>query len=247
MNKVLLALTVFVSFSSHAVGCRVDINNEVHLSDKTVEIHQISGDVARFDESNQLFINDKAVALTAEQQADIAAFRDSLNQYLPKARQIASDTMELANDVLGDLAKSLDAPEAFDPAKEQVAGLIADLEKRYYKDGELVIPAETFDSINERWSKEWQRVQSLFNQEFVSGAFNALSNKMKQEGGINLSELSTQMAEVAKQLEQRLSEYNESLEKENKALCDSLDDAAEQEQNLLKTIPELKDYRVFTI
>ncbi|NMT03967.1 DUF2884 family protein, partial [Vibrio parahaemolyticus] len=85
------------------------------------------------------------------------------------------------------------------------------------------------------------------NKEFLASSLDALSKKMKEEGGINLTALSESMAELSAKVEERLAEHSKEVEQQAEDLCDSLDDMAGQENDLLKKIPELKDYRVFTI
>ncbi|MDN3684315.1 DUF2884 family protein [Vibrio sinaloensis] len=52
-----------------AAQCHVDLKNEVHLNDNTLEIHQTSGDTAIVDGNNNLTIHGERVELNAEQKA----------------------------------------------------------------------------------------------------------------------------------------------------------------------------------
>ena len=55
------------------------------------------------------------------------------------------------------------------------------------------------------------------------------------------------MSELSAKLEAKLKDHSQAVEQDGKELCDSLDDIVEQEQELHKKIPELKNYQVFTI
>ncbi|MCQ6507959.1 YggN family protein, partial [Vibrio parahaemolyticus] len=68
-------------------------------------------------------------------------------------------------------------------------------------------------------------------------AFDALSKKMKEEGGLNLTALSVSMAELSEKVEQRLAEHSKEVEQQAEDLCDSLENMAGQEDDLLKKIP----------
>ena len=87
----------------------------------------------------------------------------------------------------------------------------------------------------------------MFNEEFISSAFDAMSEKMKAEGGLNLTEMANSMSELKERIAERLQEHSVDVQKQSEAFCDSLDQMAEQEQELHKKIPELKDYQIFSI
>ena len=74
-----------------------------------------------------------------------------------------------------------------------------------------------------------------------------MSEKMKQDGGLNLTELADSMAELKLKVEERMKEHSQQVQEEANEFCDSLDEMAEQEQELHEIIPNLKDYQVFTI
>lgn len=247
MKKVLLTLPLLVSSQVFAAQCHVDLKSEVHLNDNTLEIHQTSGDTAIVDGNNNLTIHGERVELNAEQKQAIDDYRQSLNDYLPRAKQVAQDGLALANDIIDDVAESFNAPEAFDGVKQSMKQFYEDVESRYYKNGDLILPAESFSSFADTWTEDLDKAMSLFNEEFITSAFDVMSDKMKQEGGLNLTEMANSMAELKERIAKRMAEHQTEIEQQSKEFCDSLDDMAEQEQQLHKKIPELKDYQIFTI
>ncbi|EKK9985517.1 YggN family protein [Vibrio vulnificus] len=247
MKKLAIFLPLVVTTSVHATQCRVDIKNEVRLDGEVLEIHQTNGDKAVVDASNNLYIHGEKIELNGDQQAAIEEYRENLNAYLPRAKQVAEESLALANDIIDDIAVSLDAPNAFDNVKTAVKDFFTDVESRYYKDGDLILPADSFASMTESWQDDFQRAQEIFNKEFISSAFDAMSSKMKQEGGLNLSAMSQSMTELKQKVQERLQQHSKEIEQQTQDFCDSLDDMAVQEQDLLKKIPELKNYQVFTI
>ncbi len=247
MKKLLTLSLLMVSTSGYSAQCRVDINNEVRMDGQNLEIRQTTGDKAVVDEENNLFIKGEQVELDAKQTAAIEDYREQMNTAIPKAKQLASDGLELANAIIDDIAASLNAPGAFDNVKASVKTFFADVEARYYKDGDFILPAESFESMTQSWTDDFAKAQEIFNKEFLASAFEALSNKMKEGDGLNLTALSESMTELSTKVEQRIAEHSKEVEQQAEELCDSLDKMADQEENVLKQIPELKDYRVFTI
>ncbi|MGF1745297.1 YggN family protein [Vibrio minamisatsumaniensis] len=250
-NSVLIAsLTAaiaVVSLPTYAAQCRIDLKNELHIDDNKVEIHQVNGDTAIFDGNNDLYIHGEKVELDANQQAAIEKYRETMSEYLPRAKKMANDSLALADDVIDEIAAGLDAPESFDNVKESMKKYMTELEARYYKGGELVLPADSFDSMASGWSEDFKKAKEIFNREFIASAFNVMSEKMKQEGGLNFSELADKMAELKLKVQERMKEHSQQVEEEANDFCDSLDEMAEQEQELHKIVPNLKDYQVFTI
>ncbi|MEF1291237.1 YggN family protein [Vibrio sp. M260118] len=247
MKKVLLTLPILLSSQAYAAQCKVDLKNEVHLNSERIEILQTSGERAIVDADNNLLIHGEKIELDSEQQQAIEKYREGLNDYLPRAKQIARDGLALANDIIDDVALSLDAPEAFEDVKASMQKFFAEMEARYYQNGDLVLPADSFSSLSESWAEDFEKAKALFNEEFITSAFNAMSEKMKSEGGLNLTEMANSMSELKERIAERLKQHSAEVQQQSEAFCDSLDEMAEQEQQLHKKIPELKDYQIFTI
>ncbi|MDE1240649.1 YggN family protein [Vibrio aestuarianus] len=247
MKKIILLASMLLSSPLWAAQCRVNVGHEVHLNGEKVEIIKTSTDKVLMDDQNNLYIHGERVELDAEQQSALEKYQEDINTVLPKAKQLASDGLALANDILDDVAASIDSPNAFDNVKQPMTEFFADIESRYYQNGDLVLPAQTFESMSETWAEDIEKAKALFNQEFIASAFEALSSKMQQEGGLNLTELANTIAELKDKLAVRINEYSTQIQKENDDFCESLDNMVEQEQQLHQKIPELKDYQVFTI
>lgn len=247
MKQLLTLSLILVSAGSYAAQCRIDLKNQLTLNGEQIEITQADGDTAKVDGDNNLFIHGEKIALDAEQQASIKAYRQKMNDYLPKAKQIADDSVALANEVIDDIAQSLDAPNAFDDVKKSVQEFYANVESRYYKDGDLILPAQSFAEMTQSWTDDFAKAKEIFTTEFMGNAMVVLSEKMQQDDGLNLTELSESMYELKARIAQRMAEHTKQAEQQAQDLCESLDDIAEQEQDVLKKIPQLKDYQTFAI
>ncbi|NGZ65453.1 YggN family protein [Vibrio aestuarianus subsp. cardii] len=247
MKKIILLASMMLSSPLWAAQCRVNVGHEVHLDGEKVEIIKTSTDKVLMDDQNNLYIHGERVELDAEQQSALEKYQEDINTALPKVKQLASDGLALANDILDDVAASIDSPNAFDKVKQSMTEFFADIESRYYQGDDLVLPAQTFESMSETWAEDFEKAKALFNQEFIASAFEALSSKMQQEGGLNLTELANTMAELKDKIAVRINEHSTQIQKESEDFCESLDNMVEQEQQLHQKIPELKDYQVFTI
>lgn len=244
MKKSFLTLALLMSSSTWAAQCQVDIQNEVHLNTQRIEILRTSSDKALIDKQNNLYIQGKRVSLNADQQAAVRQYREQLTSLLPKAQRWADDSLKLANQLVDDVALSLEAPQAFNNVKTSMDTLFAEAKAEYFKNGDLVVPAETFAAMQTRWQQKLAQGKEVLTQQFFTSAFDVMANKMQQEGGVNLSQLGKNMADL---MDSKLKEQSSTFEKQGREWCDALNKMTQQEQQLHKKIPQLKNYQVFTI
>ncbi len=247
MKKHLLALSLLMSSSTWAAQCQVDIQNEVHLNTQRVEILRSSSDKALIDKQNNLYIQGKKMVLSADQQAAVRQYRDLLTSMLPKAQRWADDSLKVANQLVDEVAVSLEAPQAFENVKKSMATFFAQAKAQYFKNGDLVVPAETYESMQNRWQQELSRGREMLTQQFFASAFDVMANKMQQEGGLNLTQLGKNMGDLKNKLDEKVKEQTATFEKQGQEWCDALNKMTQQEQQLHKKIPQLKNYQVFTI
>ncbi|USD64692.1 YggN family protein [Vibrio sp. SCSIO 43136] len=249
MRNLLIAITVaLASHGAHASNqCRVSLQSEVRVDGEQVKVYQQGNPKVLIDENNNLFIDGKQIELDAMQEEAINSYREKMNHYLPKAKQIAQDGVDLAKEIVDDISTSFDNSEAFDNVRTAIDQFYADLEARYYQEGEFRLKEQAFADVWSNWQANFDAMLDNFNSEFFSSAFTALSEKMKAEGGINLTELKEKMAELKASLESKVSEESEQIQQQAEQYCDDLEGVATEEQQLHEKIPQLKNYRVFTI
>ncbi|OEE75961.1 YggN family protein [Vibrio genomosp. F6] len=247
MKSVIGVMALTLSSSVYAVQCNVDIENEVHLNGSDLEIYKDGTPKVLINDDNHLYIHGEKIQLDDKQQQAIEEYREKMNAYLPRAKDIANDGLNLANDIIDDVSVSFDNSESFNKVKTALEAFFADVEARYYQGDEFVLQKDAFDSFIQNWQKDFDKAQEVFNSEFFTSAFDAMSEKMKQDGGINFTELANKMAELKEKLAAKVTEQSIVIEKEAQIYCESLDEVAEQEQELHEKIPELKNYQVFTI
>jgi hypothetical protein len=247
MKKSLILCLALVSVTSYASQCQVGVKNELHLDGQNVKIHRSSGDILLLDKDNRAYISGAQVALSAKQKNAVGHYRTELNNQLPKVKATVKNGMNMVDEALDEVEGSLDAPNAFDSVKSAVSKYWQKVEANYYKNGELVIPAESYQTLSKHWQSHYDGAKAVFNQEFVSALWVALSAKMQNEGSFNLSTLTTTVGQLQNRLNQRLEQNAGKLQQEQDQWCDSLDKLIKEEVELHKQIPELSQYQVFAI
>ncbi|PKF78427.1 chemotaxis protein [Vibrio sp. vnigr-6D03] len=236
-----------ISTYSHASQCKVDVENEVHLDGNRVEVYQQGEAKVLIDKDNNVFINGEKLALDEWQHKAVDSYREKMNEYVPRAKDIANNGADLAKDIVDDVSASFNDSQAFNNVKSAIDDFYTDLESRYYQDGEFILKENAFGDAFSHWKKDFDGAMEKFNGEFFSSAFSALSEKMKTEGGINFTELQKQLGSLKDTLKEKIEGQSEEIRKEAQQYCEQLKDVASEEQKLHEKIPALKDYPVFLI
>lgn len=190
MKKIGLALLLCVSAATNAAQqCRVDIKNEVHLDGSQVKIYHKEDSKVLIDENNNVYIDGKKLSLNQMQQDAVASYREHMNQYLPKALDIANDALALVQSAIDDIATSFNNSEAFNNLKQALDSFFKGLEQRYKKENQFVLQEAAFGDAFNNWQDDLAAAKETFNSEFFSSAFTVLSEQMSAEGGLILLSL----------------------------------------------------------
>ncbi|WP_105903075.1 DUF2884 family protein [Vibrio gangliei] len=250
MKKTLLATALTLSsFTAlaQAPRCDININNELHLKDNVVSVYQQGQPKVVIDQNNQVFINGDKLDLNQLQQQAVQTYREKVSTYVPKAKDIADQGVQLANDVIDDVSESFQDPNAFNNLKQAMNDFYADIESRYYNNGEWVLKKDAVGDAIANWKADSAAAMQRFNGEFFSSAFAALSNQMKQDGSVNLSDLQNKLIELKTKVQTKLESQSAELQQEATDYCTDLQGIAKDEEKLRQQIPELKGYEVFVI
>ncbi|CAH0541011.1 DUF2884 family protein [Vibrio marisflavi] len=246
MTKFLVGVaTLLLSTSSWAAMCNVDLANEVQITGQSVAIVNSNGQTAMISANDNLSIEGKNVPLNNEQKKGLDSYREHVSQYAPAIKQFIGKNLTFADNIVDEVSKNLGAPNAFDSFKKSMRTFAGDIQSQYYKGDSLILPANTFESAKAQLPTYYAKAKSLFDTEFVNQAFNVMSTKMNQNGGINLTEFSNKISTLKKQVEVQLNTHSAQLKQQGKKMCQSLNELKREEQSLHKEVPELEGYSIF--
>ncbi|MGR5167565.1 DUF2884 family protein [Vibrio astriarenae] len=246
-STIIVAASLLFTPMLFAAQCRIDIDNDVNVSAEHLEIVESDGSRLAIASDNSVTLRGESLQLSPEQQQAMEDYKQRLADYGPKVKKLTDDGLALALDIVDDIAASIDAPTAFDDLKTAMTDYFSGLQARYYNQGDFTIPATSFDEFIAQWDVEMDQAKALFTSEFFEDAFAAMSEKMDQDGGLNLTQMADDMAKLKAKLEQRFREHANQLKQDKDGLCEELEGLKQQEQELHRKIPELENYRVFTI
>ncbi|PSW05804.1 YggN family protein [Photobacterium lipolyticum] len=246
MKKILIGGLLLSSASVFAQSCPVDVQNDIHINEGQVSVYQSGQPKMMIDENNNIFINGKQLDLNAMQRQAVEAYSNGVQEYLPKMADIANDGVGIATDVLEEVSSSFDSKESFANVESLIDEYGKKAQEKFYQDGEFVMPADMFADVDLSWKAEFEEAMKHVSVESMSGLFAALSDEMKN-GEISFTELQNKFSELKLRIEERIQARSGEIATKANDLCDSIKGLAEEEQQLHKVIPELKDYQMFEI
>jgi hypothetical protein len=246
MKSILIGGLLLSSTAVFAQSCPVDVTNEIHIKNGDVSVYQSGQPKVMIDEDNNVFINGKQLDLNAMQRQALEAYSSGVKEYLPKMADIASDGVSIATDVLDEVSSSFDSKESFANVEALIDEYGQKAQDKFYKNDEFVMPADMFADVDESWKTEFDEAMKHVSVESMSSLFAALSDEMK-DGEINFTELQTKFSDLKQRIEERIKARSGEMEVKADDLCDSIKGLAQEEQELHKAIPELKDYQMFEI
>jgi hypothetical protein len=246
--KVIISLfLVLFSCAVSAQQCDVTIERDVKSNNGWLLFHLDDGRNVEINDNNQVLIGGEVVELSPEQLQAVQQYRHSVTEHFKRLAIYAQSNAQFLDDVIDDIASSLGAPDAFDELKGDLDRFWQKITDAYLLQEDLILPAGTFDSLSATWHDHATNAKVLFDEGFIDQAWQVLSEKIKQEGGVSLTEMGEMLVTLENSITERLQIHSHDIDRQESQMCDSLHGIVDQENELRSHIPELKDYRVFTI
>lgn len=229
-----------------AKTCPIDVQHEVRIAGEQVAVYDSGQPKLLIDEDNNVFVNGKQLDLNQMQQQAVETYSNAVKENLPKMAALAKDGVGVANDVLDEVSADFDSKAAFAKVQTLIDEYAQKANDKFYPDGEFVMPKDMFDELDTSWRTEFEQALKHVSMESASAMFAALSEEMKQ-GDMSFSELQTKFSDLKDRLQARIQARSGEMAVKANDLCDSMKALAEEEQEVQKVIPQLKDYQVFEI
>ncbi|MBL4832220.1 MAG: YggN family protein [Aliivibrio sp.] len=251
MRKI-LTLAILLSASaaqadSLGESCPIDIKNEVHVSSEQMSVYQQGEAKVVIDANNDVYVNGEKLSLDSAQQKALDTYHANVDKYLPKVVEIADDGIDVAKEIFDDVVAKFDSESSFSAAKEKIQQLGNEIHNEFYNNDDFVLKADAFKDVVTTGRSKLETAMESMNTEFMAGAFNAFTEKMSQEGGLNFTELQEKVAELQTSIKAKVKEHQSEFKQQGEQYCDSVKELAEEEKQLHLTIPELQNYPVFSI
>ncbi|MGR5143420.1 DUF2884 family protein [Photobacterium sp. DNB23_23_1] len=247
MKKTIIALSLLTcSTSSFAQSCPVNVPNDIHIAGNEVSVYQDGQAKLLIDSENQLFIEDKQVALSEPQTLALQSYSEHVKSYLPQMANLADEGASIAQDIIDELSIHFGGGDAFSGAEQLVDEYSEKAKQKFYPDGEFVMPADVFESMDTNWKQEFEEALKHISMESISGIIASLSAEMKS-GELSFSDFQSELSQLKQRLQETIRQRSGEVAEQAGTICESIEGLAEEEQELQQVIPELKDYQMFEI
>ncbi len=256
--KTLLATAILLSTTSafahdssiSSDSCDVDLNAGLRINKTLVEFSRDNKPLYQIFDNKRLVINGQEIGLDSAQQALVTQYSTNIRAVLPEVKEIAGDAINLAiegvnlafNELLGegnDLGQELTT---------QLNVIRNDIDQRFSADKEFYID-EHGDLSDDFFGDEFEeRIENVV-EETVKNSMGSLLIAVGQEmlfSGGDMDAFETRMENFGEQIEHEMEARGEQLEKRGEALCYSVYQIDQLEQQMAEQISEMASFDVIS-
>ncbi|MFT2092337.1 DUF2884 family protein [Paraglaciecola sp. 2405UD69-4] len=253
MRSIILATTLtFSSLSAFANQCDIELDGELKLEDKVLQVQVDRRNKLTITADKTLYINNQAISLTSEQQEWVDDYYNGINQAVPQAANIATDAVALASSAMNEVFGELLGADSY--VIQDLSDKLYDLEQQvhynfYGDNGNIRINSNTFEDgefMGTQWEQEFEETIEELVAESIGHIMVALGTQIIFGGG-DLDEFEHKMEHFGQRIEHKFETQATSLEANTNALCYTLTKVDVAENNLQKSIRQLRNLDILHI
>lgn len=235
-----------ISFSGDT--CNVEFKNDVRIKPNELEIFTADNHTMTFINSGELMIDGQTLTLNSQQHQAISNYSDSLRSQLPEVANIALEGVKIAGVAIEEVANAFNI-DGLDSINELMADIQVEVQNTFYQQGAFVMGQQSFSQFGENFESQFDEqiesaVQAAMMQSMGS-ILMAVGSELMGSGG-DMQAFEQRMENMGAEIEAKVEQQANQLEKRADALCGNFSTIADQEQQLVKLVPELKDYQLFS-
>ncbi|KPH62943.1 YggN family protein [Pseudoalteromonas porphyrae] len=235
-----------ISFSGDS--CKVEFQNDVRIKPNELEIFTANDHTMTFTNNGELIVDGQTLTLDEQQRQAISDYSDSLRGQLPEVANIALEGVKIAGVAIEEVANAFNI-QGLDSINDLMAEIQVEVENTFYQQGAFVMGQQSFNDFGENFESHFDEqiesaVESAMMQSMGS-ILMALGSELMGAGG-DMQAFEQRMENMGAQIEEKVELQANALEKRADALCDNFSTIAAQEQQLVKLVPELKNYQLFS-
>lgn len=253
MRHLILASTIMVMSSSALAGqCEVNFEGKLSLENNILTVTTEDQDKIKINQKHQVFVNEQALLLNADQQRWAAEYYDGINAAAPQAATLAIEGIDIATIAVTQVFGELLGPDhqAISDLTSKLEDMSKELQYNFYaEDGSIRINANSFDEENffgPKWEQEFE--QSI--EELVMSSMGSIMVAVGTEmlfGGGDMNGFEHKMENFAENIEKNVKTKSEALEAKADKLCIQLASVSYAEDKLQQSVPALSKLNVITV
>ena len=252
MNKHTLAIALssalLISTASPAMAddnhCNVNLQGNLEYQAAQLTVEMENGSVMRIDEAHRLTINDEQVDLTPDQQRYVTQYYEAIDEAVPMTMSIVSDGLKLANTAVSEVFGEMLGED--DTLVREFSTTMGELQQKieqkfYTHDGGIRISGDDIQGdgwVDSQWESEFEDSMERLVSQATGRLLMALGSQMlfSEEG---VDEFAERMEKFGDDLESRMESQAEKLEEQADELCELLQRADKNENQMQRTIAGL--------
>lgn len=254
MIRFSLILLCLVSFGSNAgLECEVDLKYGMVVTENSIRILDESHTLYQINNANQLIVGGHWIELNEKQAKKINELASGLHYSVPKMIILATEGVNMAIDtvehvyvgLVGTDHKSFEKlTSALGRVKEKVKKKFVHSTDNYY------IGPGSLENVDELVDQELEaQIEEAINTSLggVLSAIGGLNSADDAEMEQRMEELSLRLEVMGNEIERTVGPKADSLRKKAQWFCNKMGYLNKIENDLLKEIPQLKDYDVIIV
>ena len=244
----LLIFGLFLSSSALASECTIDLNYNIQVSSEVLSVSDETDTIYNIQQGGLLVVKGESIALSEEQRSLTQEYAGEVAALVPQWIALVSDALAVAEESLG-VAFTAAFGEDSD-AVTKVTQALASARARFEasssaQDGVYSISVLAFNEEGGAFDEE-------FNEDLEDAVMASLASVFAEIGKTLVSSegsLSERMASFSRRMklmEDELDSMGEGLHETAEALCADVKKVQKLERKLLKEVPDLQDYPLFS-
>ncbi|MCM2680068.1 DUF2884 family protein [Echinimonas agarilytica] len=250
-QTLITALTLFVSTSSLAFECVVNLDMDVAMTPQQIELRNDES-VHVIIQPSQLIIDEREIDLNAASTQLLSKYDQQLRQLVPTAIGIAEDGLEIglsaADTVMQGFGSSAQQQDEFNALTRTLRD---NLTQQFSHDGNrYYLGAISEGELGEELSTSIENVVEKALMIGLSSTFHQIGDLFDSDKGDfdqQMSDFGQRMEAMADQIDQQVSPQKEQLIQRAESLCHQALELKTTQDLLIKEVPQLSSYQLISL
>jgi hypothetical protein len=239
---------------AHAQQCSINLNYGVIIDPKHIRIVDKGKTKVQINNTKQLFIRGREIALSSEQQQLLTSFSVGIRRQVPEIVSIAIEGVDIGLKAVNQVVASLTGENSasqqkvqakFDELKWRIRARFNQSANNYY------IAPQDLNDFDEMFTGEFeQEIEAIISNsigtilEAVGQSILVEDNSNEHGGETRITTFDKRLTTLSKGLELEVAKRAKALDKKAALFCQELTHLDELEVELHQAIPALKDYNL---
>lgn len=252
MKSIIVSLLLLYAGSVAAESsCQVNLDSGVRISAAAIEFYEGDKTLYRISGDQQLWVDGKALTLSAEQRQLVSDYAGNLRALVPEVKDLTLGAVAIAQE-----AAVLVIDEFIGQDNKVSRQLSAELThvkgdiEHYFSTREPISFDEqgngSLDVLGQHFETRIARIVETSVQDSIGSFALAMTKEIFSSAG-NMEKFEQRMNRFGEQMEARMQTRAAAMEQRGQALCALVVDIDEQEENLKMAIPALQKFNLINV